>query len=121
MQVFEEMQEQGITPTAVTYGCLLNACERLGQVDQAFDLYREACELGISPTDETHNILINVCTATGRCAALLQIVHLLYLEDFHFEGHPISIGVWHASKISDTFHAVDWVTHHVGKWFDNLV
>jgi pentatricopeptide repeat protein len=70
MQVFEEMQEQGIMPTAVTYGCLLVACEHLGEVDRAFDLYREACERGITPTDECHDILIKVCATTGRCVPL---------------------------------------------------
>ncbi len=67
-QVFEEMQQEGVEPTAVTYGCLLVACEQLGDVERAFQLYKQACERGIVPTDECHNILINVCAATGRSA-----------------------------------------------------
>ena len=82
-QVFEEMQQEGVAPTAVTYGCLLVACEQLGAVDRAFQLYKQACERGIVPTDECHNILINICAATGRCVlaqtfstcANLPIIH----------------------------------------------
>ena len=55
-------------PSEVTYGCLLVACERMGNVDRAFSLYKQACQQGIAPSDECHNILVNVCTATGRCA-----------------------------------------------------
>jgi len=64
--VFEEMQHDGVAPTEVTYGCLLVACERLGDVERAFQLYKQACERGIVPSDECHNILINVCAETGR-------------------------------------------------------
>ena len=66
------MQEESVAPTAVTYGCLLVACEHLGDVERAFRLYKQACDRGIVPTDECHNILINVCAATGRSVTLLH-------------------------------------------------
>lgn len=68
VQVFEQMQAENISASEVTYGCLLVACERLGDVDRAFLLYKKACQQGIAPSDECHNILVNVCTATGRSA-----------------------------------------------------
>ena len=67
-QVFEEMQARGLAPTAVTYGCLLVACQKLGDVDRAFALYKRASEAGIPPSDQFHNILINACAEAGRCA-----------------------------------------------------
>lgn len=76
MQVFERMQAESIPPSEVTYGCLLVACERLGDVDRAFLLYRQACQQGIAPSDECHNILVNVCTATGRSAVTLHLCGL---------------------------------------------
>ena len=66
MQVFKQMQAEGVQATEVTYGCLLVACERVNDVDRAFLLYKEACDQGIPPSDGCHNILINVCAATGR-------------------------------------------------------
>lgn len=69
MQVFDQMQAEGVAASEVTFGCLLVACERLGDVDRAFQLYKQACGQGIAPSDECHNILVNVCAATGRSAA----------------------------------------------------
>ena len=69
-QVFKQMQAEGVQATEVTYGCLLVACERVGDVDRAFLLYKEACDQGIPPSDACHNILVNVCAATGRFASV---------------------------------------------------
>jgi pentatricopeptide repeat protein len=41
---FQEMQDAGVAPTAVTYGCLLLACGRERRVDYAFELYQRACD-----------------------------------------------------------------------------
>ena len=43
-RTFQEMQDAGVAPTAVTYGCLLLACGRGGRVDDAFQLYQRACD-----------------------------------------------------------------------------
>jgi pentatricopeptide repeat protein len=37
------MRAEGLAPSAVTYGCLLAACERTGDVSRAFQLYQQAC------------------------------------------------------------------------------
>ena len=74
MQVFKQMQAEGVQATEVTYGCLLVACERVHDVDRAFLLYKEACDQGIPPSDGCHNILINVCAATGRSVPLQSVL-----------------------------------------------
>ncbi len=66
VQVFEEMQAADAVPNAITYGCLLVACQRRKDVTTAFQLYQQACAAGVLPTDECHNILINVCAEAGR-------------------------------------------------------
>lgn len=44
------MRAAGLAPSAVTYGCLLAACERGGDVERAFALYKQACdEVGCLP------------------------------------------------------------------------
>lgn len=43
-QIFQEMQEAGVAPSAVTYGCLLLACGKQRKVDTAFELYQRACD-----------------------------------------------------------------------------
>ncbi len=65
LQIFDEMQRRGVQPTVVTYGCMLNACQRSGDVARAFALYKQACQLDLT-SDQLHNILIRVCTENGR-------------------------------------------------------
>ena len=38
------MRAEGLLPSAVTYGCLMVACERSRDVNRAFELYRQACD-----------------------------------------------------------------------------
>lgn len=42
--LFDQMRADGLAPNAVTYGCLLAACERAGEVDLGFELYKQACD-----------------------------------------------------------------------------
>jgi len=71
-QVLGEMQAAGVAPTAVTYGCLLAACERLCQdpersawaVRRALELYREARAAPASPQQPPH-----ACSAAARVQA----------------------------------------------------
>ena len=60
------MKLEGVYPTAVTYGCMMNACEASGKVEDAFKLYKEACANGVPPTDGCHNILINAYAKNNR-------------------------------------------------------
>lgn len=48
-KLLERMRREGLQPSAVTYGCLLVACERRRDVDRAFQLYQDACdEVGVA-------------------------------------------------------------------------
>ena len=42
--LLRDMRAEGLAPTGITYGCMLVACEKQGDVDSAFQLYRQACE-----------------------------------------------------------------------------
>lgn len=64
------MVEEGIQPTAASYGNLFTACRKLGDVERASSLYRQACDSGVLPNDECHNILINIYADAGRLNAL---------------------------------------------------
>lgn len=43
-KLLDRMRREGLQPSAVTYGCLLVACERRRDVDRAFQLYQDACD-----------------------------------------------------------------------------
>jgi len=82
--VLGEMQAAGVAPTAVTYGCLLAACERLCQdpersawaVRRALELYREArAPPPAPPRQAPHAVVQRACSGlAGRSItpALLQ-------------------------------------------------
>eukprot|EP00884_Botryococcus_braunii_P007551 jgi/Botrbrau1/16798/Bobra.150_2s0027.1 len=72
-QVFQEMELAGIQPNAVSYGSLLTACRKLGDVDRASALYRRICDRGVLPNDECHNILINIYADAGRVDEALDL------------------------------------------------
>ena len=61
------MKLEGVYPTAITYGCMMHACQAANKVDDAFKLYQEACSHGVSPSDGCHNILINAFARSNRC------------------------------------------------------
>ncbi|GMH40776.1 hypothetical protein BSKO_08680 [Bryopsis sp. KO-2023] len=97
-ELLDDMRRDGLKPTAVTYGCLLVACQRKGSVDLAFQMYREAHEEGILPTDECHNILINMCTVQGRLDEALELIKVLAWQHGSIEHHTLNSLVRALSK-----------------------
>jgi pentatricopeptide repeat protein len=84
-----EMKKKGVAPTAVTYGCLLNACDKLGDVSRAFEVYQEACDEGIPPSDQMHDILIGVCTKGGRLDEALDLVKTMARTHANLQQHTL--------------------------------
>eukprot|EP01025_Chloroclados_australasicus_P069364 TRINITY_DN9775_c0_g2_i1.p1 TRINITY_DN9775_c0_g2~~TRINITY_DN9775_c0_g2_i1.p1 ORF type:complete len:468 (-),score=43.34 TRINITY_DN9775_c0_g2_i1:185-1588(-) len=90
IQIFQEMKNQDIQPTAATYGCVLRACETLGDVQLAFKIYLEASKQGVLPSDECHNILINVCTKANRLDEALELIKALARGKGTMQIHTIN-------------------------------
>jgi pentatricopeptide repeat protein len=84
-----EMKKKGVAPTAVTYGCLLNACDKLGDVPRAFHVYQEACDQGVPPSDQMHDILIGVCTRGGRLDEALDLVKTMARTHANLQQHTL--------------------------------
>ncbi|EFN58573.1 hypothetical protein CHLNCDRAFT_140730 [Chlorella variabilis] len=76
-QLVEEMRREGLAPSAVTYGCLLAACEKAGDVTRAFALYKQACDEGVAPSDQMHDMLISMCTEAERLEEAVDLVKRL--------------------------------------------
>jgi pentatricopeptide repeat protein len=88
-KIVEEMKSKGVGPTAVTYGCLLNACDKLGDVSRAFQVYQEACDEGVPPSDQMHDILIGVCTRGGRLDEALDLVKRMARTHANLQQHTL--------------------------------
>ena len=85
----DEMRKQGLAPTAVTYGCLLNACDKLGDVQRAFSVYEQACAEGIPPSDAMHDILIGVFSRSGRLDEALDLVKAMARRHAPMQQHTL--------------------------------
>ena len=69
-ELLDQMRGEGLAPSAVTYGCLLAACERTGDVSRAFQLYQQACaEVGAAVLRGCMRGL-PPCPAAGACQRL---------------------------------------------------
>ena len=85
-----EMRRYNVPLTDVTYGCLLVACEKQGDVSKAFELYQEACNGGVTPSDQMHNILISVCTRCGKLDDALDLVKGMARKNFNIQQHTMN-------------------------------
>ena len=97
---FAKMKAAKVTPTVVTYGCLLNACRALplvpgaddGDVDQseraverAYALLTEMTEAGVCPNDRCQNVLVRVVSEAGRIDEMLEEVKAIARRRGRFE------------------------------------
>ena len=89
-KILEEMRLRRVQPSAVTYGCVLSACEATADADLAFRVYKEACADGVLPTDECHNALIRVCATAGRVDEALEEIKLLMRKHGDMQLHTIN-------------------------------
>ena len=86
----DEMRRSNVPLTDVTYGCLLVACEKGGDVSRAFKLYQQALEECVTPSDQMHNILISVCTRCGKLDEALDLVKGMARKHSNIQQHAMN-------------------------------
>ena len=86
----DEMRRSGVPLTDVTYGCLLVACEKQGDVARAFRLYQQSLEERVTPSDQMHNILISVCTRCGKLDEALDLVKSMARKHSNIQQHAMN-------------------------------
>ncbi|KAI5069792.1 hypothetical protein GOP47_0016093 [Adiantum capillus-veneris] len=66
LNCFEEMQDEGLSPDAVTFSCILKACSSIGAAETG-QLYFEALSsrYGIIPTLQHHTCIVGLLGRTG--------------------------------------------------------
>lgn len=74
---FEEMKIENKDPSFRTYGCLLNACDKRDDLENALKLYHEAFRQGIILSDDSHNIIIEMCTRMEKLDVALKAIKYL--------------------------------------------
>ncbi|CEL97092.1 unnamed protein product [Vitrella brassicaformis CCMP3155] len=80
-RTFKLMKANGVTPSAVTYGTLINAFGQCGQLPACFELWDEMQRDGLQPTSVTYGCLIDACINQND----LHTAHRLFQE---IQQHP---------------------------------
>ena len=55
------MEQQGVTPNAITYNALISACGKGKQPEQALNVFEAMVQQGVVPDATTYNALISAC------------------------------------------------------------
>lgn len=76
LSLFREMRREGIQPNQQTYGSLLQACAKSGQVKVAFSLFDE---MKNTPNMDVSNVkvwgaILRACSATGEWEKAIELV-----------------------------------------------
>ena len=66
------IEDAGLEPTVASYGCAIAACEGLGNVDAAFDVWRQFLRSGCPLHDDPHLRLVALCADHGRLDEMLR-------------------------------------------------
>ncbi|KFK37889.1 hypothetical protein AALP_AA3G042400 [Arabis alpina] len=75
LQLFEEMQEQGVTPNKVTLLAVLTACSHSGLVEEGLHVFNNMKEkFGFEPETEHYGSLVDMLCRAGRVEEAKDIV-----------------------------------------------
>ena len=97
-ETFGKMKAAGVSPTVVTFGCLLNACrlfaaedaekvgdESIDPAELAYALLSEMSDRGVVPNDRCQNALVRVVSEAGRIDDMLDEVKAIARRRGKFE------------------------------------
>ncbi|CAA7041183.1 unnamed protein product [Microthlaspi erraticum] len=75
LQLFEEMQEEGVTPNKVTLLAVLTACSHSGLVEEGLHIFNEMKEkFGFDPETEHYGSLVDLLCRAGRVDEAKELV-----------------------------------------------
>ena len=94
-ETYGKMKAAGVSPTVVTFGCLLNACRHFASsgagesdvdpAELAYALLSEMSERGVVPNDRCQNALVRVVSEAGRIDDMLDEVKAIARRRGKFE------------------------------------
>lgn len=77
MQVYDEMKQQGVPATLVTFNTLIDACARVGDMSRSAGLFSEMIAGGVEPDLITYSTAIKGYCAQGDFDHALQLFGLM--------------------------------------------
>lgn len=81
IELFMRMQLEGVAPNEVTFICVLNACSRMGLVDQGLRIFKSMSEIyGIEPGVQHYGCLVDLLGRAGMLEAAKKVVREMPIE-----------------------------------------
>ncbi|KAH7433391.1 hypothetical protein KP509_07G067300 [Ceratopteris richardii] len=82
LHCFEKMQREGISPNAVTYACMLQACGNMQERDKGSELHTEIVQKGLLERDAIlGNALVDMYAKCGALAKAKDVFDKLSVRD----------------------------------------
>eukprot|EP00931_Biecheleriopsis_adriatica_P106333 TRINITY_DN8079_c3_g1_i5.p3 TRINITY_DN8079_c3_g1~~TRINITY_DN8079_c3_g1_i5.p3 ORF type:complete len:122 (-),score=24.85 TRINITY_DN8079_c3_g1_i5:105-470(-) len=72
-EVFEEMQQRGVQPNAITFNALINACGKGSQAEKAVEVFEEMQQRGLTPDVITYSALISACAKGSQAEKAVEV------------------------------------------------
>eukprot|EP00916_Digyalum_oweni_P002514 GHVL01004617.1.p1 GENE.GHVL01004617.1~~GHVL01004617.1.p1 ORF type:complete len:839 (+),score=78.88 GHVL01004617.1:104-2620(+) len=80
-EVFQMMKDQGVQPTAVTYGTLIKAFGQAGDLSMCFKIWDEMKRRNISPTSVTFGCLMDACVNNGEMDRTMEVFEAMQQDN----------------------------------------
>ncbi|XP_074310704.1 putative pentatricopeptide repeat-containing protein At5g40405 [Silene latifolia] len=75
IELFQRMQDEGVSPNRVTFICVLTACSKMGLVDEGLKIFESMKDrYGIEPGVEHYGCLIDLLARAGMLEEAVQVV-----------------------------------------------
>jgi pentatricopeptide repeat protein len=81
LRLLEEIKNEGIERTVITYGSLMTACERVGCVESVSAVFRSMKADGIAPNEIIYGAAISCCRKAGESERALLLLRKMIQED----------------------------------------
>lgn len=81
LQLMEDLQTEGLTPTIVTFGTLMTASERVESIDGANSVFRAMREVEMEPNEIIYGAAISCCRKAGQAERASLLVRKMVKDD----------------------------------------
>ncbi|KAH7414826.1 hypothetical protein KP509_14G013000 [Ceratopteris richardii] len=101
---FKQLHEEGLSPNAATFSCMLSACNRSGQIKDAQSYFSDMrSKNGVSPDLEHYACMLDLLGRSGNVDKVMQVIQTL--PTFHNGLWSVLLGA-----------CQKWGNMNVGKW-----
>mgnify|MGYP000594911397 CR=1 FL=1 len=82
LMCFECMQDEGLSPDAITFLCLMNACSHSGLLDRAENYFHDMRDkYGIMPNLEHYTCLVSIFGFGGNFGKAISVIKMMPFSD----------------------------------------